>query len=82
MKRSRKYFGETLHSIKALKSRHQYLEKELIRLNGQESYAEIEKYYASMIDKLSSEMDALPIGHRYTGTFYIKIRNLTAVMRN
>ena len=47
MQHSLKYCRETLNSIRWLKNRHEYLEKELIRLGGPKAY-ESTKFFTIM----------------------------------
>lgn len=68
----RKHVRETINNVKSLKDRHEYLEKELVRLEGQASFDAMGKFYDDALDKLSQELYSLPIGNRYTGIFYIK----------
>jgi hypothetical protein len=72
MQKSLKYTRDTLNSIEILKSKHEYLGKELIRVAGQDLYEQTSKYYDNVISKLTEEMRLLPIGYRYSGTFYLK----------
>lgn len=53
------------HNIKRLK-------KELVILSSEEEYQQIADYFKSIEDKMQLEYQALPKGHRYTGTFYLK----------
>ena len=38
----------------------------------EKSYDEVVGYVESVMTKLKENVEALPIGHRYTGTFYVK----------
>lgn len=73
MQKSRKYICDVLQGTKSLKNRHEYLQKDFVRTSGQESHDATMKYYDSLIDKLTQEIESLPIGYRFTGTFYVKI---------
>lgn len=72
MQKSLKHLRETLGSIKWLKERHEYYAKELIRLGGEQRYKQTDLFYADVISKLREEIKELPIGYRYTGTFYLR----------
>ena len=69
---ARKQVKDTLYNLKSLLNRHEYLEKAIVRVQGQDVFDAIQQHYSEMAAKLTNEMHALPIGVRYTGTFYIK----------
>jgi len=68
----RKKVIDTINGISFLLERHQHNSEELIRLLGAKEYKQISDLYNKAIAKLKKEKYALPIGHRYTGTFYVK----------
>ena len=43
-----------------------------IRESSEKEYGEAIGYVKSIMSKLEDKCDKLPIGHRYTGTFYLK----------
>ena len=43
-----------------------------IRESSEKEYGKAIGYVKSIISKLENKCDKLPIGHRYTGTFYLK----------
>jgi len=71
--KSRKNVSDKLHGLKHLKDMHKAFEKELIRVSGIDSYQQTVAYYDDVIQKLQEEKYSLPTGHRYTGTFYVKV---------
>ena len=71
--KNRKKVSDKLHGLKHLKEMHKSFEKELIRVSGIDSYQQMAAYYDDVIQKLQEEKYSLPIGHRYTGTFYVKV---------
>jgi hypothetical protein len=54
------------------KERYEYLEKEIIPLSNQAEYNRTIEHYDHLILGLNKEIEALPIGYRYTGTYYLK----------
>jgi len=70
---SRYRLQETRQRVQNLVEKLGYYEKEFVALSGQKGYDANKKYYANLISKAEKEMKALPIGHRYTGTFYIRV---------
>ena len=63
---------KTLDSLVYLKARYQCLEMDIIRLSSKTEYEQSIKQYDYMIAKLTEEVRAMPIGYKYTGTFYLK----------
>ena len=61
-----------LRSVILLKEKHVWLADTLVRLEGQKAYDEASQYFDSVIAKLTKEVKVLPIGFRYTGTFYVR----------
>ena len=61
-----------LRSVILLKERHVWLADTLVRLEGQKAYDEASQYFDSVIAKLTKEVKSLPVGFRYTGTFYVR----------
>lgn len=67
-----KYVKEDLKRIIWIKDKCKYLNRELIRLSGEEDYNKTLQYFDNAIAKLETEIKQLPIGYKYVGTFYIK----------
>ena len=72
MEPNRKYIDNLLSKVTDLKQQYKYSEKDLIRLSSQIEYEQIIQHFEQLIAKLTKELMALPIGHRYSGTFYLK----------
>jgi hypothetical protein len=72
MKGQRKQIGELIYSLKTLRDRLKYVAPELVRVEGQKAFNAVCTYYQKVIDKLTKERDSLPIGHRYSGNFYVR----------
>ena len=68
----RKHILETIRNVKSLRDRHLYLQKDLVEIDGEENFSKMLIFYSNILEKLTREKYALPIGVRYTGTFYIK----------
>ena len=69
---SRKYLYSTILSIESLKNKYEYAEKDIKRATSQDEYEQTIQHYDKLIANLNKELMLLPIGYRYTGTFYIK----------
>jgi hypothetical protein len=63
---------DTLRGIEFLKDRHSYFAKEFIRLAGEKTYQKSLDFYDDIMAKLKQELQTLPMGRRYSGTFYIR----------
>ncbi len=72
MSKSRRFVSDLLSSIKFLKNKYEYAQKEIIRLMSQDEYEQTIKHYDKLIERLNDELLSLPIGYRYKGVFYIK----------
>ena len=72
MQKSRKYAKEDLNRIDWIREKCKYINRELIRLGGEEKYNQALNYFDKMFAKLEKEVKALPIGYKYEGTFYLK----------
>ena len=70
---SRIYTQNLLNNVEYLIRHHEYLKKNFIRLEGQKTFDDIQKCYDRVRDKLTKELKSLPIGYRYTGTFYLRV---------
>ena len=73
MRKSLKHTRNMRDSMRSLKQRYESFEKDLIGLVGQDAYQQTIKHYDDVIAKLTDEMQILPTGYRYTGTFYLKV---------
>ena len=72
MDQNRKQVDNLLSKITNLQQQCEYFEKDMIRLSSQSEYKQVVKYFEQLIAKLTKELLAMPIGYRYTGTFYLK----------
>ena len=70
---TRKQVMDKISSLEILKERFDYYRDDFIRLSGKKEFEKTDKYYDGIISKLTKEMYLMPIRHRYTGTFYLKI---------
>ena len=61
-----------ISNIKFLKHKYENSKNDIIRLTSHTEYEQTIKHYDAIIEKLSTELIALPIGYRYIGIFYIK----------
>jgi len=59
-------------SIKHLKDRYEYMEKNILPLSNQAEYDRTVEHYEHLITALTKEIQTMPIGYRYTGTYYLK----------
>ncbi len=72
VRQSRKMLIKTQDGIGWLKERHEFSKKELTRLMSDAQYNEVLAFYDGAISKLTEEINALPVGYRCEGTFYIR----------
>ncbi|MBP9726702.1 MAG: hypothetical protein KBD83_04480 [Gammaproteobacteria bacterium] len=72
MQKTRTDIINLLASIKHTKERYVYVEKDIISLSNQAEYHRTVEHYDHLILALTKELQALPIGYRYTGTYYLK----------
>ena len=72
MSNSRKYIDSLISSVKFIKNKYDYIKKEVVRLTGENEYEKTMKHYDKLLSILNQELVSLPIGFRYTGTFYIR----------
>ena len=72
MKKTRTDVNNLLTMIKNSKERYVFLEKEITLLSNQAEYNRTVEHYDDLINILTKELQALPIGYRYTGTYYLK----------
>ena len=69
---SRKHAKNTLRSVRSLKEKHEYLKEYHVRLMGQSAFDQMQSSYDEFILKLVEAIKKLPIGNRYSGTFYVR----------
>ncbi len=79
MQKSRSDVINFLSSIEHLKRQYLYMEKNIIQVSSQADYDRTVKHYDHLITALTEEVKTLPIGHRYTGIYYIKKQNTVPV---
>ncbi len=72
MQKSRSDVINFLSSVEHLKRQYVYMAKNIIEITCQADYDRTIKHYDHLITALTEEIKTLPIGHRYTGTYYIK----------
>ena len=72
MNKSRKHVKNVLSSIRSLKNKYENNKDDIVRLTNHAEYGQIAKHFDTLISKLSNELQSLPIGYRYSGTFYLK----------
>ena len=72
MQKTRTDIINLLASIKHTKERYVYFEKEFISLSNEAEYNRTVEHYDQLILALTKEIYELPIGYRYTGTYYLK----------
>ena len=72
MQKSRADVKSLLASIEYNKDRYVYLQDKIIPLSTKDEYDRTVKHYDDLIERLKKEIKTLPIGHRYTGTYFIK----------
>lgn len=72
MLKNRKSIKDVIYHLESILNRQQALKEILITLEGETNYQQSIDFYTRSIAKLTAELDKLPIGYQYTGTFYIK----------
>ena len=72
MQAEREHTRALLRSDILLKEKHVWLADTLVRLEGQKTYDEASECFDNAIGKLTKEVKSLPVGFRYTGTFYVR----------
>ena len=72
MQKSRTNSINLLTTIKYSKDRYVYMEKDIISLSNQAEYNRVVEHYDNLIMALTKHIQALPIGYRYTGIYYLK----------
>jgi len=72
MLKNRKSIKDVIYHLRSILNRHRDLKTVLAPLEGETNYQQSLDFYTRSIAKLTAELDKLPIGYKYTGTFYIK----------
>lgn len=72
MKKTRTNLRNLLTSIKYIQEAYVTKEKDIIGLSNQVEYDRTIKHYDDLITTLTKELQTLPIGYRYTGTYFLK----------
>lgn len=72
MSTSRKYVNSMLSSVQFLKAKYENMKNDIVSLTSQAEYEQTIQHYDTLQLKLSAELLSLPVGYRYTGSFYIK----------
>lgn len=70
--KNRKSIINLINNIRFILNKHEHLKEDLLYLEGEEKHQQILEFYARIIAKLTKQLNKLPIGYRYTGTFYIR----------
>tara|TARA_B110000908_G_C10143263_1_gene397812 strand:+ start:513 stop:947 length:435 start_codon:yes stop_codon:yes gene_type:complete len=69
---SRKNTLEHLKAVYSLKNKHEKLKNIFVNASGEQSFQQCLNYHDELIQKFKEKLTIMPIGFRYTGTFYIK----------
>ena len=72
MPSKRKNIKANIDVLHRIMSNFEYIKDSLIECSTDKDYNKAVEYVNKMVTKLEVERDKLPIGHRYTGTFYLK----------
>jgi len=68
----RKKLENKLYELRILIERYKSLKDEFIQRSGMEAFEATEKILLTTLDQLTKEKAALPVGHRYSGIYYIR----------
>ena len=68
----RKRLKEDVYRLESLLRNLGYTKELLVSLKGDESFEQHQAYLESAIDDCKKKAQELPIGHRYTGKFFVK----------
>ena len=68
----RKELNSYVKQLQSLLRTHDYNKDTLIETSGQEAFEAYQAYIESAIEKCKIEIKKLPIGHRYTGKYFVK----------
>ena len=69
---SRKVVSDRRYALRVIRNKVEYLKHEFTEMDELDSYATIVRLLQDIEDKQSKDMETLPIGIRYEGTFYIR----------
>ena len=72
MPSKRKQIKSDLEALNRILSNYAYKKTKIIELSSDNDYNKATEYVQSMVNKLEADLKQAPIGHRYTGTFYVK----------
>ena len=72
MPSKRKNIKSNIDVLHRIMSNFEYIKDSLAEYSSDKDYNKAVEYVNKMVDKLEVERDKLPIGHRFTGTFYLK----------
>ena len=72
MPSKRKNIKANIDVLHRIISNFEYIKDSLIEYSTDKEYNKVLDYVNKMVTKLEVERDKLPIGHRFTGTFYLK----------
>ena len=72
MKKTRTNLINLRTNVKYMKDAYASKEKDIIEFSEQAEYDRTIKHYDDLIASLTKEIQMLPIGYRYTGTYYLK----------
>ena len=72
MPSKRKNIKANIDVLHRIMSNFEYIKDSLIEYSTDKDYNKAVEYVNKMVTKLEVERDKLPIGHRFTGTFYLK----------
>ena len=73
MEENRKNLEQKIRDLNELMRRLEYEKDFLVKSKGEGEYLHFANYLQSSIDVLEAKKKKLPIGHRYTGTFYLRV---------
>ena len=68
----RKELNSYVKQLQSLLRTHDYNKDTLVETSGQEAFEAYQAYIESAIEKCKAEIKKLPIGHRYTGKYFVK----------
>lgn len=72
MTKTRTQLVNLLTNIQYMKEAYAFKEKDIIGLSNQTEYDRTIRHYDDLMKTLAKKIQKLPIGYRYTGTYYLK----------
>ena len=72
MPSKRKQIKSDLEALNRILSNYAYKKTKIIELSSDKEYNKATEYVQSMVNKFEADLKQAPIGHRYTGIFYVK----------